>query len=141
MLAMLLDGALTRREVPFFEKLYSQPEEDGREIEFRASGPGGVGGPLGQATVTGAAAGPPDLIKRRQDLLPRMLQLSYLYRTRQFITAADLAQAMDGTSTQRELDFPIWRNFCGQVHTQSPPLLASRDVSDRLRAVAATGWI
>ena len=42
-----------------------------------------------------------------------MLQLSYLYRTRKFITAADLAHAIDGESTQRELEYPIWRNFCG----------------------------
>ncbi len=104
LLAMLLDGTLSLPEILAFEDIYSQPEE--REVEF-----GGSGLDDGSAD----AAGPPNLIVQRDDLVPRMLHLSYLYRRRDYVTAGDLGHAIAGNSqfSQGEVEYPFWRNCCG----------------------------
>lgn len=106
LLAMLMDGTLSYPEILAFEKIYSQPED--REVEFGGSGHGDGGS-------SADAAGPPNLIVQRDDLVPRMLHLSYLYRTRAYVTADDLGHAISGTSrfSQGEVEYPFWRNCCG----------------------------
>lgn len=106
LLAMLLDGTLSYPEIIAFEEIYSQPNQ--RETEFGSSGVDG-------GDTSEVAAGPPDLIHDRHDLVPRMLHLSYLHRTRALVTAGDLTHAIAGTTefSQREMEYPFWRNCCG----------------------------
>ena len=106
LLAMLLDGTLSLLEILEFEEIYSQPEE--REIDF--------GGGAGDGDSFADAAGPPNLIVRGDDdLVPRMLHLSYLYRKRDYVTAGDLWHAIAGNSqfSNGEAEYPFWRNCCG----------------------------
>jgi hypothetical protein len=146
LLTMLLDGTLSIDEASLIEEIYAQPEE--REREFGGGGGGGGEGLIThsnpshgsgsgsssssspqRASISGnvqahdSAAGPPNLVNNLQDLVPRMLHLSYRYRKRQFITADDLAHTIGGAdrdidpssagSTGREIEYPFWRNCCG----------------------------
>lgn len=104
LLAMLLDGTLSYTEIVAFEEIYSQPEQ--RESEFGDSGPD---------DTSAAPAGPPNLIYEQKDFVPRMLHLSYLYRTHAYVTADDISHAIVGNSefTHGDIEYPFWRNCCG----------------------------
>ena len=56
-----------------------------------------------------------DLIGYRNDLAPRLLQLSHMYRTRQYISADFLRHAIDGSQPDKILPLAEQQGFRGDV--------------------------
>lgn len=116
LLAILLDGTLTLAEIrQFRQRFYSQPTNDQRELEFDEREPNFFGS-WPRDENNSVRGGQPNVIGNERDLAPRMLHLSYLFRTRQYLTAEDLVHAIAGHAefSQLEIEYPFWRNCCGR---------------------------